>query len=266
MVPRCPAFPCSYGQTFVKSHVRTTTTTTTTQAVFSQACPFFYGVLCENSFRLSTMAGVDSAAARRRQRRLRQFLRHERLSVAMALAESQRGARGARRVTTTEALSSPAGASPVVGGRARRGAGQHLGLWSGTSWRTWEASARSCKFLISCAADGRHGDGCLADSGPAGCRSGYRCAHDLLVFLSLACGLVEVPTVLSVAVVQQQTVEQAADVPVPLGRGRRLHGSLPKQSSTAAGAEQTVDFPRSWRPSRFSSKTEIDAAYCRASR
>ena len=32
---------------------------------------------------------VDSAkgAARRRQRRLRQFLRHERLSVAMALAE-----------------------------------------------------------------------------------------------------------------------------------------------------------------------------------
>ena len=35
------------------------------------------------------MAGVNSAAARRRQRRLRQFLRHERLSVAMALAESQ---------------------------------------------------------------------------------------------------------------------------------------------------------------------------------
>ena len=35
------------------------------------------------------MAGVDSAAARRRQRRLRQFLRHERLSVAMVLAESQ---------------------------------------------------------------------------------------------------------------------------------------------------------------------------------
>ena len=35
------------------------------------------------------MGGVDSAAARRRQRRLRQFLRHERLSVAVALAESQ---------------------------------------------------------------------------------------------------------------------------------------------------------------------------------
>ena len=35
------------------------------------------------------MAGVDSAATRRRQRRLRQFLRHERLSVAVALAEMQ---------------------------------------------------------------------------------------------------------------------------------------------------------------------------------
>ena len=37
------------------------------------------------------MADVGGAtgAARRRQRRLRQFLRHERLSVAMALAESQ---------------------------------------------------------------------------------------------------------------------------------------------------------------------------------
>ena len=35
------------------------------------------------------MAGVDSVAARRRQRRLKQFLRHERLSVAMALVESQ---------------------------------------------------------------------------------------------------------------------------------------------------------------------------------
>ena len=74
------------------------------------------------------MADVGGAtgAARRRQRRLRQFLRHERLSVAMALAESQhhtsRGqkkarageeARGARRVKTTEAPSSP-GVLPVV--------------------------------------------------------------------------------------------------------------------------------------------------------
>ena len=62
--------------------------TTTTQAVFPQGCPVLCAN-CENSFMLSNMA-VDSApgaAMRRRQRKLRQFLRHERLSVAMALAE-----------------------------------------------------------------------------------------------------------------------------------------------------------------------------------
>ena len=80
---------------------------------------------------------VDSASAaarRRRERRLRQFLRHERLSVAVALADSQhrtsRGQKMARagewrheedkRVTMTEAPSSP-GVLPVVrrGGRRR---------------------------------------------------------------------------------------------------------------------------------------------------
>ena len=56
--------------------------------------------------------------------------------------------------------------------------------------------------------------------------------------------LVEVPTVLSVAVLQQQTVVLAVDIPVPHGSGRRrLQGSLPRQSSTAAGAKQTVDIP-----------------------
>ena len=54
--------------------------------------------------------------------------------------------------------------------------------------------------------------------------------------------LVEVPTVLSVAVLQQQTVVQAVDVPVPhRGGHRRLQGTLPEQSATASGAEQIVD-------------------------
>ena len=66
---------------------------------------------------------------------------------------------------------------------------------------------------------------------------------------------------LSVAVLQQQTVEQPVDVPVPHGRsGRRLHGSLPRQSSTA---EQSVDI--SVRGPRFSPKTGF-TAYCRAAR
>ena len=77
---------------------QTTTATTTTQAIFQQECPSFCG-----------LHRRDEAAA----------LRHERLSVAGALAEklhhtsrSQRfartggrGARGARCVTTTEAPS-----------------------------------------------------------------------------------------------------------------------------------------------------------------
>ena len=42
--------------------------------------------------------------------------------------------------------------------------------------------------------------------------------------------LVEVPTLLSVAVLQQRTAEQLASVPVPRGR---VQGFLPVQSSTA---------------------------------
>ena len=55
--------------------------------------------------------------------------------------------------------------------------------------------------------------------------------------------LVEVPTVLSLALLQQ-TAEQTIDIPVPHGGGcRPLQGSLPRQSSTAAGAVQSVDIP-----------------------
>ena len=53
--------------------------------------------------------------------------------------------------------------------------------------------------------------------------------------------LVKVPTVLSVAVLQQQTVVQPVDVPVPHRGGRRLQGSLPGQDPTASRVEQTVD-------------------------
>ena len=58
---------------------------------FSGKVALFLYANCENSFMLSNMAvdSVPGAAMRRRQRRLRQFLRHERLTVAMALAEAQ---------------------------------------------------------------------------------------------------------------------------------------------------------------------------------
>ena len=57
----------------------------------------------------------------------------------------------------------------------------------------------------------------------------------------LAEQLVEVPTVLSLAFLQQQTAEQIIDIPVPRGRGnyRGLQGLSPGQGSL----QRTVDFP-----------------------
>ena len=70
----------------LNAHVRTTTTTTTTtQAAFPQECPFLRHL--SQQLQAVDITDVDSAS-RRRLRRLRQFLRHDRLSVAVALAES----------------------------------------------------------------------------------------------------------------------------------------------------------------------------------
>ena len=56
--------------------------------------------------------------------------------------------------------------------------------------------------------------------------------------------LVEVPTVLSFALLQQRIAEQFVDNPVPCGRGRRLQGFHPGHGSTAPQfAEQIVDIP-----------------------
>ena len=49
--------------------------------------------------------------------------------------------------------------------------------------------------------------------------------------------LVEVPTVLSLALLQQQIAEQIVDNPVPRGRGRRRQSFLSGQNSTASVAE-----------------------------
>ena len=63
----------------------TTTTTTTTTSCLTHACPFLCGVL---SVMMASEQPGSGAARRRRQRRLRSWLRHERMTVAMALAES----------------------------------------------------------------------------------------------------------------------------------------------------------------------------------
>ena len=57
---------------------------------------------------------------------------------------------------------------------------------------------------------------------------------------------VEVPTVLSVAVLWQSIGEQIIDIPVPRGHGDRggLQGSLPRQNSAALFPwNRTVDIP-----------------------
>ena len=78
-----------------------------------------------------------------------------------------------------------------------------------------------------------------------------RCSRTVLSAPQMAEQLVEVPTVLSYALLQQWTLEQIIDIPVPrLGGGRSLPGFLPEQdltSSVAApgqrSAEQNIDIP-----------------------
>ena len=141
------------------------------------------------------MMNVDiaSAAQRRRERRLRQFLRHERLSVAMALPEKkhhtsrgQRKDRAGRWVRdvlhgqvpgapTRSRRRSPAvpghpvcvsrgatGEGPAVHRRAARRRRTH-GADSGHSW----------------VVGGRSGGGGAAEARRAGCRAGHRSALDL---------------------------------------------------------------------------------------
>ena len=57
-----------------------------------------------------------------------------------------------------------------------------------------------------------------------------RCSGTVLSAWQMAEQLVEVPTLLSVAVLQQRTAEQLASIPVPRGRHGRLPGSLPGQA------------------------------------
>ena len=68
-----------------------TTTTRTTTSHFPHECPFSLSRLVETASAVDVVMDVDSvsAARRRRERRLRQFLRCEHLSVAMALSEKK---------------------------------------------------------------------------------------------------------------------------------------------------------------------------------
>ena len=120
-----------WTNTYVNVVSKTTTTTTTNLSI--PRLPFFASPLRVD---LSEQP-VSGAAQRRRQRRLRSWLRHERMTVAMALAErthhSTRGQTIARAGVWGRELNfaamicdppphTPAGALQPLRGRARRSA------------------------------------------------------------------------------------------------------------------------------------------------
>ena len=213
------------------------------------------------------------AAWRRRQRRLRSMLRHERQTVRMELAAALHHSWGGRL-------------------------GMHEGL---RAQKTASAGPAECFELSS--GDGRPAGGerpaALLESWPQGemqrhAGIGYELAQNLdvpalqmgeqlpdvlqlfasvlpvvpeqvievpKIFLDttpLRLGdhlrqpqmveqLVHVPTVVSFSSLQQLAAEQIVDIPVPGGDGGGgrggLQGSLPRQNSAAVHVEQTVDIP-----------------------
>ena len=75
----------------VKFHVRTTTTTTTTRRLTQTRVAFFFCVTVmfpnpADGLCADRAHGTVGAARRRRDRRLRAFLKHERMAVAMNMA------------------------------------------------------------------------------------------------------------------------------------------------------------------------------------
>ena len=131
-------------------------------------CANFVFLCCTMMADPSGRPQSSGVARRRRERRLRSMLRHERMTVAMALAESTHhssrgqdgqgrgvGARAELHGEDPEAPHTPAGALQPRR-RARRGACQHLCLrslagrtrWCGTSWKISAPSARSCRSSI----------------------------------------------------------------------------------------------------------------------
>ena len=83
-------YPTSNTQHTTHTTHNNTITTTQQQQKFRPVCDLCFALLSIRDFMLASVRDANAtAAARRRQRRLRQFLLHGRLSVAMALVEMQ---------------------------------------------------------------------------------------------------------------------------------------------------------------------------------
>ena len=112
------------------------------------------------------------AAKRRRERRLRSWLKHERQTVRIVLAETfqQHAAlRGQKTARTTEATHFKSSTMVAKGPEL---------------FRQVCLERHVTEDLGSVAADGGQRDGRLADSGSPDGRAGYRSAQDLLLTVS----------------------------------------------------------------------------------
>ena len=192
------------------------------------------------------LATRRGAAKRRRERRLRSMLRHERMTVAMALAEfshhSSRGQRMARAgvwehdQNLTAKVRKPPTLQPELFSLEEE-PGQHLCLrslagrrrWSGTSWSIWPSLPPWCKSsMLLC----RRWVETLHT--PCGYWD-FPIAEQAIEVPKISCSpcpsrsrvpepqsaeqLVEVPTVLSPTRIALRIAEQIVDTPVPQGRG-----------------------------------------------
>ena len=207
---------------------------------------------------------------RRRQRRLRAWARHERLSIAMALATVEHHSYG------PTANAAPRGQTTGTSAREGEVREQYYGVRAQkrplpgmrpaplleerhTVEQRIEHTPLRADPRRSCAAEDGTAGGFLQEFGHRGARAGHRSAQDLTrYFPSALCTIVEqlvaVPTVLTPTRIAVQIAEQIVDTPVPRGCDRRrLQGSLPGQSSTTSLSsgkriserimEQIVDFP-----------------------
>ena len=200
------------------------------------------------------MAGVGiatGAAKRRRERRLRSWLRHERMTVAMALAEvthhtAPRGQKTARargkesdELYDAKGLTTPPPTRPAPlvevwpQGRVQRHVVEDLGELAPLVQildlpvpQTVDNVADALRIL----------DFPIAEQVIEVPRISYSpCpSRSPIPEPQSAEQLVEVPTVLSPTRIALLIAEQIVDTPVPRGRGeRRVQGFLPRQSSTA---------------------------------
>ena len=202
--------------------------------------------------------GGTGSACRRRERRLRSWAEHERLSVAMALAVKLHHSANRADLPKEEVEQHYAlrGQKP-----ARAVGGRPTPLLEVAGWQE-QVQRHVAERLADLAPSVQILDAPVpqvVDNVMDVFRSlDSSIAEQVIEVPILSCStcpsrspvleplkveqLVEVPTVLSVALLQQQTVKQPVDVPVPRGRGRRrLQGSLPGQGAAASNVEQIVD-------------------------